>query len=72
MEYTIIIHKDGQSGWYTGKCVQVPGAMSQGRTLDELMDNMKEAISLMLECYRDEARQAYAGEKHFYRKLTLA
>ncbi len=72
MEYTIIIHKDEQSGWYTGKCMQVPGAMSQGRTLDELIENMKDAIRLMLECYRDEALQAYAGEKHFYRKVALA
>ena len=50
----------------------MPGAMSQGRTLDELIENMKDAISLMLDCYKDEARQAYAGEKTFYRKVALA
>ena len=72
MEYTVIIHKDEESGWYTGKCVQMPGAMSQGKTLDELIANMKDAISLMLKCYRDEARKAYAGEKFFYRKIDLA
>ena len=72
MEYSVIIHKDENSGWYTGKCLQVPGAMSQGRSLDELMENMKDAISLMLECYRDEAKQAYKGEKFFYRKVALA
>jgi predicted RNase H-like HicB family nuclease len=37
MEYTIIIEKDPESGWYVGKCIQVPAAMSQGETLDELM-----------------------------------
>ena len=72
MEYTVIIHKDEESGWYTGKCVQVPGAMSQGKTLDELIENMKDAISLMLDCYKEEAREAYAGEKIFYRKVALA
>lgn len=72
MEYTVIIHKDAESGWYTGKCVQVPGAMSQGKNLDELMENMKDAITLMLECYRDEALEAYAGQKYFYRKVALA
>ena len=72
MEYSIIIHKDEKSGWYTGKCVQVPGAMSQGSTIEELMENMKDAITLMLECYKDEARESYAGEKVFYRKLALA
>ena len=64
MEYTVIIHKDVETGWYTGKCVQVPGAMSQGKSLDELMENMKDAITLMLECYRDEALEAYAGQKY--------
>ena len=72
MEYSIIIHKDEKSGWYTGKCLQIPGAMSQGQTLDELIDNMKDAIRLMLDCYKDEARQAYAGQKIFYRKVALA
>ena len=72
MEYSVIIHMDEKSGWYTGKCMQVPGAMSQGRSLDELIENMKDAIGLMLECYRDEARQAYRGEKCFYRKVALA
>ena len=71
MEYSVIIHKDEASGWYTGKCLQVPGAMSQGRSLDELMENMKDAISLMLECYREEAKQAYQGEKFFYRKVAV-
>ena len=72
MEYSVIIHKDEASGWYTGKCVQVPGAVSQGRSLDELIENMKDAISLMLECYRDEAKEAYVGQRYFYRKVALA
>ena len=72
MEYTVIIHKDEKSGWYTGQCVQIPGALSQGRSLDELMENMKEAISLMVECLKEDAREAYAGQKVFYRKVAVA
>ena len=56
MDYTILIHKDEKSGWYIGKCIQVPGAMSQGETLDELMENMKDAISLVLDYYKEKAR----------------
>lgn len=52
MEYTIIIEKDPESGCYVGKCIQVPAAMSQGETLDELMENMKDAISLVLDYYK--------------------
>ena len=51
MEYTIIIKKDKKSGWYVGKCVQIPGAMSQGETVDELMENMRDAISTILKTY---------------------
>lgn len=71
MDYTILIHKDEKSGWYIGKCIQVPGAMSQGETLDELMENMKDAISLVLDYYKEKARAESACERVFYRKLAV-
>lgn len=71
MDYTILIHKDEKSGWYIGKCIQVPSAMSQGETLDELMENMKDAISLVLEYYKEKARSESARERVFYRKLAV-
>ena len=46
--------------------------MSQGKTLDELMENMKDAIHLVLECYRDQLKTEYSGERIFYRKLAMA
>ena len=72
MEYTVLIHKDEKSGWYTGKCLQIPAAMSQGMTIDELMENMKDAISLVLECYKTQAKSEHSGERIFYRKLAIA
>ena len=35
-------------GWYVGKIREVPGIFSQGETLKELQDNIKDAFSLML------------------------
>ena len=72
MKYTVIIEKDPESGWYIGKCIQVPGAVSQGETLDELMENMKDAITLVLDYYREQARAESLGRRVFYRKLELA
>jgi predicted RNase H-like HicB family nuclease len=72
MEYTILIHKDEESGWYSGKCVQVPAAMSQGRTLNELMENMKDAITLVLDYYKEQVRSQHSNERVFYRKLAMA
>ena len=61
MKYTVIIQKDPEIGWYIGRCVQVRGAVSQGETHDELMENMKDAISLILDYYREKAATETKG-----------
>jgi predicted RNase H-like HicB family nuclease len=38
-------------GWYVGRLKEVPGVFSQGATLDELEENLRDAYRLM----RDEA-----------------
>jgi predicted RNase H-like HicB family nuclease len=39
--------KDGD--WYVGRLPQVPGVFSQGVTLDELEDNIRDAYRMMLD-----------------------
>ena len=39
--------RDGK--WYVGRLLQVPGVFSQGATLDELEENIRDAYRLMLE-----------------------
>lgn len=36
-------------GWYVGRLKEVPGVFSQGASLGELEENIKDAYSLMLE-----------------------
>ena len=36
-------------GWYVGKLREVPGVFSQGKTLEELEDNIKDAYHIMLD-----------------------
>jgi len=36
-------------GWYVGKLRGVPGVFSQGKTLEELEENIRDAYCLMLE-----------------------
>ena len=38
-------------GWFVGKLLEVPGIFSQGQTLEELMNNIKEVYQLMMEEY---------------------
>ena len=70
-EYTVIIEKDPKSGWYTGNCKEVPGAISQGETLDELLENMKDAIALVVEWQNEKLAEFYKGHKIFYRKVKI-
>ena len=72
MEYTVIIEKDQKTGTYTGQCVQLPAAISQGDTYEELMENIKDAIILVLDYYREKAATEHRGHRVFYRKLELA
>ena len=72
MEYTIIIEQNPETGMYVGQCLQVPAAISQGDTYEELMDNMKDAIDLVLGYYRDEFIAESKGKNIIYRKLELA
>jgi predicted RNase H-like HicB family nuclease len=39
--------KDGE--WYVGRLKEVPGVFSQGKTLEELEENIREAYELMRE-----------------------
>lgn len=71
MEYTVLIEKNPETGWYCGQCKQIPEAMSQGSTLDELMANMKEAIELAIECRNEDLKELYKGRKVFHRKVKV-
>ena len=51
MEYTPIIKKMS-NGWYFAQCEQIPNAITQGETIEEALENLKEAIDLVLEAER--------------------
>ena len=47
-ELYVVIEKD-EDGFYVGEVPQLKACYSQGRSLDELMENIKEVIELCLE-----------------------
>jgi predicted RNase H-like HicB family nuclease len=47
-KYAVIIHEDPDGG-YWGEVPALPGCYSQGDTTDELMHNIREAITGVLE-----------------------
>jgi len=52
--HTII--KPEANGWFVGWVEEIPGAISQGRSLDECRHNLRESLELLVETHRDEAR----------------
>jgi len=49
--FTAIIEKDSDTNLYVGYIPGFPGAHSQGETLDELQENLREVIEMLLEDY---------------------
>ena len=58
--YTAVIRRDGR--WWIGWVEEVPGVNSQGETREELLSNLREALTEAIEMNREDARKA-AGEQ---------
>jgi predicted RNase H-like HicB family nuclease len=52
--HTII--KPEPNGWFVGWVEELPGAISQGRSLEECRHKLRESVELLVETYRDTAR----------------
>ena len=58
LEYTIILHRDPD---FEGYWVEVPalvGCVSQGKTKDEALQNVREAIELHLDAMKEDGEEA--------------
>jgi len=55
-EFTAIVEQDGP--WFVGYCAEVPGANGQGKTREECLANLREAIALILDYRREESLRA--------------
>jgi predicted RNase H-like HicB family nuclease len=52
--FTLEYWKD--DGWFVGKLKEIPGVFSQGKTLEELKENIIDAYRMMLEEYDTDNR----------------
>lgn len=56
---------------YIGYVEELPGANTQGETLDETRENLKEAVELVLEANRQLASESLYGEDVIREPLLL-
>jgi predicted RNase H-like HicB family nuclease len=59
--FTAVVEKCPDTGLYVGYVPGFPGAHSQGTSLDELVENLREAIELMLEDGEPELEGEFVG-----------
>ena len=51
---------------------ELPGANTQGKTIDEARENLKEAVTLIIEANRELAEREIEGEDVLREELILA
>ena len=49
-----VVHQDAEEGGYIVSCPALPGCHSQGDSMDEALENIKEAIAGCLESLAEE------------------
>ncbi len=54
--FTFVVKK-AEEGGYVAKCVELPQVHTEGETLKEVRQNMREALNLALEHLKDRARK---------------
>jgi predicted RNase H-like HicB family nuclease len=59
-EFTAIIEQDGE--WLIAYSPEIPGANGQGKTRDEALTSLRDAIALILEDRREDGLRAVPAE----------
>ncbi len=71
MKFTAIIEKDTE-GWYVGQIEELPAAISQGKSIEEVKRNLLDAFHLLIEVNREATEKAYQGKEVIREELDMA
>jgi len=67
--FTAVFEQDGD--WWVGSVEELPGALTQGRTLDEARENLRDAVHEVLEANRMLAQRERADRPVVREPLML-
>ena len=56
LKVTAQVHREGK--WFVAFCPEFPEANGQGRTVDACVQSLRDAIDLLLEDRREDARRS--------------
>ena len=68
-QFTAVYKKSGK--WYLGWIEEIPGVNTQGKTLKEVKENLKEALLLIIETNR-LINKTEVGKKALREPLTVS
>jgi predicted RNase H-like HicB family nuclease len=68
-KFTAVFEQHGE--WWIAYVEELPGANTQGRTLEEARENLKEAVRLIIEANRELARQAAEGKQVIREQIVV-
>jgi len=68
-KYTAVFERDGD--WWVGYVEELPGANTQGATLDEARENLKDAVALLLEANRELVEKETSGREVVREELVV-
>ena len=57
-DFMVYLEQDGDSGWYVAKVPDIPGCYTQGKTVEQVMERIKEAIQVCVEADMVETSKA--------------
>ncbi len=66
-----VVFERGEQGWWVATCPEIPGAVSQGRTVDEAREMLRDAIELPLEVRREKEEKEHEGQEVLRESLIL-
>jgi len=67
--FTAVYEQEGD--WWIGYIEELPGANTQGATLEEARANLKEAVELVIEANRELARREAQGHTTIREELLV-
>lgn len=64
MRFTVHLDYDDLDGYWVAECLELPGAMSQGKTPEEAFHNITDAIAAVLQIRLQEQLTARLRDHH--------
>ena len=70
MNLTAVYKRDGD--WWVRTVAEIPGAHTQGATLQEARENLKDAVKLVMEANRELARPELEDPSAIREEIEIA